>query len=70
MAFYCEEPDHKKMVKFIKMVEKNPLCYGCDNVSSTRCFFHGTIEEMRKMVKDLKKKGCKFEREELIELMK
>jgi len=64
VAFYCKEPDLKKMVKFIKLVKDNPLCYSCDDLSVIQAFFEGKPEEIRKLVKDLKKKGYNFEGEE------
>jgi len=63
VAFFCEEPDLKMMVKFIKIFKKHPDCYYCDDLSIIRAFYKGPPEEIRQLIKDLKSVGCSFEGE-------
>ncbi|MBA7551166.1 hypothetical protein ES705_43702 [subsurface metagenome] len=63
VALYCEEPDLKKMVKFIKFCEKHPLCYSCDNLKVIQAFFEGSSEDIKRLVNFLKKKGYSLEGE-------
>jgi len=63
VAFYCEEPELKKMVRFIKLFEKSPLCYSYDDLSFIQAFFEGSSEEIRQLVKDLKSVECSFKGE-------